>query len=389
MTEGIQVRHSRTCTTQSDTGAKCNCDPSYRAEVYDKRTGKKIRKTFRNRDEAKGWRADAMRGVRRGTLSIPTRQTLREAGDSLTDGMRAGTIRTRKGHPYKPSAIRSYDQALRDHVYPELGRCRLSDITRNHLQDLADRLLADGLGPSSVHRALMPVRVVYRRAVKRGEIAVNPTTGLDLPTPEGGRDRFASPAEAAQLVGAVRLDDRALWATAFYAGLRRGELQALDDSNVDLAKGVIRVVRAWDEKESVFIPTKNRERRTVPIPAVLRDYLVEHKLRTGRREGLVFGRTADLPFIASNVWRRAHTAWKRAGLEPISLHECRHTFASLMIAAGVNAKALSSYMGHSSITITLDRYGHLMPGNEEEAAALLDAYLVRADTQARLAQVEG
>jgi integrase len=59
-----------------------------------------------------------------------------------------------------------------------------------------------------------------------------------------------------------------------------------------------------------------------------------------------------------------------------------------MIAAGVNAKALSTYMGHASITITLDRYGHLMPGNEEEAAVMLDAYLARADTAARVAQVD-
>jgi integrase len=59
-----------------------------------------------------------------------------------------------------------------------------------------------------------------------------------------------------------------------------------------------------------------------------------------------------------------------------------------MIAAGVNAKALSSYMGHSSITITFDRYGHLMPGNEDAAAELLDAYLERANTQARLARLE-
>jgi integrase len=64
-----------------------------------------------------------------------------------------------------------------------------------------------------------------------------------------------------------------------------------------------------------------------------------------------------------------------AGFEPITLHEARHTFASLMIAAGVNAKALSTYMGHSSITITFDRYGHLIPGNEGEAAELLDVYL--------------
>src|SRR6266508_127052 len=84
------------------------------------------------------------------------------------------------------------------------------------------------------------------------------------------------------------------------------------------------------------------------------------------------------PFTPSNVRKRANSAWARAGLEPIGLHECRHTFASLMIAAGVNAKALSAYMGHSSVTITLDRYGHLMPGNESEAAHLLDGYLARA-----------
>jgi integrase len=60
-----------------------------------------------------------------------------------------------------------------------------------------------------------------------------------------------------------------------------------------------------------------------------------------------------------------------------------------MIAAGVNAKALASYMGHSSIQITFDRYGHLMPSNEDEAAALRDAFLERANTQARLAQIEG
>ena len=60
------------------------------------------------------------------------------------------------------------------------------------------------------------------------------------------------------------------------------------------------------------------------------------------------------------------------------MHECRHTFASLMIAAGVNAKALSTFMGHANISITMDRYGHLMPGSEKEAASRLDDYLERA-----------
>ena len=78
--------------------------------------------------------------------------------------------------------------------------------------------------------------------------------------------------------------------------------------------------------------------------------------------------------------RRALTDWSTAGLKPIALHECRHTFASLMIAAGVNAKALSTFMGHANISITLDRYGHLMPGAEDEAAGRLDAYLQAART---------
>jgi integrase len=170
--------------------------------------------------------------------------------------------------------------------------------------------------------------------------------------------------------------------------------------DVDLPAGLIRVDRSYDPRARQFVTLKSRAgTRAVPIPKVLRGHLSAHKLTLGRSEGLIFGATAERPFTGSNASRRAETAWKRANkirereesplLEPIGLHECRHTFASLMIAAGVNAKALSTYMGHSSITITLDRYGHLFPGNEDEAATLLDAYLERANTKARLAQGDG
>ena len=149
---------------------------------------------------------------------------------------------------------------------------------------------------------------------------------------------------------------------------------------------MIRVERAWDVREGQIEPKSRAGRRTVPIAAVLRDYLIEHKQRTGGR-GHVFARTNGKPFDAVSIGERSKNAWRRVGLDPITLHEARHTFAGLMIAAGVNAKALATYMGHASVTITYDRYGHLMPGNETEGAALLDAYLARADTQARLAQL--
>lgn len=76
---------------------------------------------------------------------------------------------------------------------------------------------------------------------------------------------------------------------------------------------------------------------------------------------------------------RMKRTWRRAGLEPLGLHEARHTFASLLIAAGVNAKAVSTYMGHGSIAITFDRYGHLMPGSEAEVRSKLDAFLARPE----------
>jgi integrase len=406
-TTGIRKRHSRSCATRLD-GA-CNCKPSYEASVYSIRDQKKIRKTFPTLAAAKGWRADAVGALRRGTMRAPTSTTIRAAWDAWLAGAKDGTIRKQGGDIYKPSAIRSYEIAMtavrhrdgckhaRDRFYAcdcdarslldELGSRKLSDVSRLDLQDLVATFMAEGMDPSTLRNKLMPLRAIYRRAVLRGEVAVNPTSGLELPAVRGRRDRIANPVEAAQLLGALPESDRALWATALYAGLRRGELMALRWDDVDLAAGRIRVERSWDVKEGA-IETKSRAgNRIVPIAAVLRDHLDEHKLRTERSEGLVFGRSQDLPFSIGPTQDRADAAWKRASLARLTLHEARHTFASLMIAAGVNAKALSTYMGHSSITITLDRYGHLMPGNEDEAADLLQAYLERADTQARLAQV--
>ena len=304
--------------------------------------------------------------------------------------MTSGRVRTRSGDLYKPSAIRSYEAALRDHIVPRLGRTRLGDLQHRDVQWIADDLLAEGRDPSTIKNALMPLRVIFRRAVEDGDLAVNPCTHLRLPAVRGRRERIASPEEAQRLLAALPDPDRAIWATALYAGLRRGELLALAWDDVDLATGVIRVQRAYDDKDRVEVEPKSRAgRRIVPIVGALRDALVEHKAREGRDRGLIFGSSAGTPFQPSTVWRRARTSWQRAGLEPIGLHEARHTFASVLIAAGVNAKAITTYMGHASIQTTYDLYGKLMPGSESEAAALVDAYLGRSNTRARVAQLDG
>lgn len=291
--------------------------------------------------------------------------------------MKSGRVRTRSGDLYRPSAIRSYEAALRDHIVPRLGQARLADVQHREVQRIADDLLTRGRDSSTIRNAVMPLRVIFRRAVEDGDLAVSPCTHLRLPAVRGRRERISSPQEAERLLAALPERDRPIWATALYAGLRRGELMALRWADVDLANGLIRVERAYDEKAHVKIEPKNRAgRRTVPIVGALRDILVAHKAKQGQADGLVFG--GDTPFQPSNLWRRAQPAWKRAGLEPIGFHEARHTFASVLIAAGVNAKAITTYMGHASIQTTYDLYGKLMPGSEAEAAALVDAYLAGA-----------
>ena len=280
---GVAEVHAGGC--KSGEGEACSCRPRWRAEVWSVRDRRKIRKTFATLAAAKSWRADAVGGLRRGTLRAPVPTTLNQAADAWLTGARAGTIRTRSGDRYKPSALRGYEAALRQRLLPEFGGYRLASLERRDIQDFADRLLAEGLDPSTVRNLLMPLRSIFRRAISRGELAVNPTVAIELPAVRGRRDRVAAPAEAAALIASVPERDRAVWATAFYAGLRRGELQALRWTDIDLKKGPIKVERGWDEKAQQFVPPKSSAgRRTVPVPQLLRSHLVgtSSARRTGR-----------------------------------------------------------------------------------------------------------
>ena len=385
MAEGIEVRHGRSCASRD--GRRCNCEPGYRVAAYDAVSKRKVSKTFKTLGEARGWRATAHTQTAKGIRLAGTPQMLREAAELFLAGIATGAIRTKTGDEYKPSVVREYERSLRLHVLPLLGGVRLSRIQRRDVQVLVDGMLAAGADPSTIRNALKPLRVIYRLAIDDGDLVISPCERLRLPSVRGRRERIASPEEAATLLHALRPADRALWGSAFYAGLRRGELRALLWQDVDLAAGLIRVERSMSNVGEIGEPKSRAARRNVPIVAALRDLLVEHKLVTGRDHGFVFGTSATLPFTPNVVRGRALTAWRHAGLMPIGLHECRHTFASLVIAAGVDAKAISAYLGHASIQTTFDLYGHLMPGNEDEAVALVDAYLDRATTKSRIAQL--
>jgi integrase len=380
---GIEVRHARGCPAANDKEARCRCRPSYRASVWSKRDGRRIRETFPTLAAARAWRHDTSGAVRRGEKRAADGTTVREAWETLAAEMESGVARTRSGDVYKPSATRSYSEAMRLRVLPELGARRLTDVTRADVQLFVDRLAADGLDASTIRNTLLPLRVVYRRAIRRGQATVTPCANLELPRVEGRRDRIAAPDEAARILAALPDDLRPVWAVALYAGLRRGEVLALRVEDVDLDTGVIRVERSWDPTARRYgAPKSDAGKRNVPIAAVLRELLVGHLLRTGRRTGLLFG-DGERPLDPRGIARRAATAWKGAGVVGIGLHECRHTFASTMLAAGVGARVIAELMGHADAGLVWTRYSHLLPDAPSEAVAAFDAY------QAQAAEAQG
>jgi integrase len=234
------VRHQRRCRTFTNDGS-CTCRPSYRGRITMGRSQRISGPWKRSLAEAKAWRAKTLMKLERGEYLRPTRRTVAESAEEWIAGARVGVVRNRSGRRYKPSALRSVEIALLSRVIPVFGRESLAAITRARLQQWVRTLLADGLSPSSVRNTLAALRVLYRHALEVGETQHNPTVGLRMPAVEHREPRHVPAATAAALIEALPLEDAAVYATAFYAGLRRGELWALRWADVDFRTGVIRV----------------------------------------------------------------------------------------------------------------------------------------------------
>jgi integrase len=369
---GIRPRHARACSRRTDKQAPCRCTPTFEANVYDAKAEKRITKVFPTKSAAMRWREDARVALRSGDLSADRGPMFTDAVEALLERMRAGHVRTRSGEPYKPAAVRGYKSSLYLRAIPAFGHLRLAEVTRRDVQRFIDELVDKGFATATIDSDLTPLRVLFRQAVKREQVRINPMTELDVPAVRCKPRRVVPDADAKAMIAALDAGaERALWATAFYAGLRMGELSALGRAEIDLGAGVIYVRRGWDSAEGYIAP-KNRKARKVPIPAVLRDHLDEYLLGTDRDEH-IFG----VPRWVNRATGRARKRWEDRGLPVVDLHEARHTYASLMIAAGTRQKALSTFMGHATTRITEDLYGHLFPGDEAEAATQLDAYLAR------------
>jgi integrase len=365
----------------------------FRAEAYDRDKQRRVYRTFPTRSAAKAWRRDMQVAIARGELSAVEPVTVREAWARWIEAARKGVVRARGGAEYKPGVLRTYELAFEGRLLKRFGHRKVGELRRSDVQRYIDDLVEEGLAAQTTRNMVNALRVLMKWAIREELRRDNPCDGVELPAGGSTRDRIAPPTEAIELLRALdRADDRAIMATAFFAGLRRGELMALRWCDVDIIRRTITVHAergSYDPRTKTFGPPKSKKgARTLGIPELLVPYLLA---LDSPSDGLVFARDDGRPFNETSLRDRALPAWgwrevkgggktvwirdRADALEPIGLHEARHTYASLMIAAGVNIKTISEWMGHSSVNITLDRYGHLLPGSAKVALGLLNDYL--------------
>lgn len=349
---------------------------SFRATVFDKRTGKRTNRTFPNLTAAKRWREDATVALRRGEFRVEQSPRVAEALADLLDGMSTGRVLNRSGERYRPGTVRTYGYAIRDVLAPKLGHLRLHEVRRRDVQRVANEMRETNASASKITNTIDPLRVVFRRAIREDLITTSPCDHLELPAVRPQRKTALDPAAVTTLIDALPDDLAPLYATAFYAGLRRGELRALRWDHLDLDRAVIYVRESWDDVEGAQEPKSAAGVRDVLILPMLRTLLAGHGLRTGRTgNDLVFGRTAGEPFAKQTVGRRAKLAWEAAGLEPTTLHRARHCAASFLVASGLDVTTVREYLGHADSRITLELYSHAIPDRHRLAAERVEEFL--------------
>lgn len=375
---GIETRHQVKCSKQRG-GKNCTCVPSHRGSVWDPEAKRnRHSRWFARKSDATRWRADTLSAKHRKKLGPITSPKVDEVASEMFDAIESGLLPTKSGSLYKPSTLRGYRLHYRNEVKPSVGSLKINRLSRRHIQKLVDEL-ASKKSSSSIRNALMPLRLIVRFALQRDLIDSDPFQAIQLPGRFEEPVRVLSVKEANSVVSTLKGQDRAIFAAALFAGLRLGELRALRWNAVDFELGIIRVEASWDREDGEIQPKSRAGIRTVPLVPELGKILKE--LGQGDDSAFVLG-SSDKPFGQQSLYKRTDKALKRVGLSGTRLHPCRHFFASMLIASGATIKEVQTYMGHSTVQITLDRYSHLLGGDETRAAERFSSYLASQDFSA-------
>jgi integrase len=285
----------------------------------------------------------------------------------------------------KPKTLEGYESLFKSRILPYFGSARLRDIRAIQVEQWISAMHNEGLSASRIHQAHSLMSSTLGAAVRSQMIQTNPAEGVSLPRRTRNPMLFLSPAEVERLANEIPEEHQTLVWTLAYTGIREGEATALRRNRVNplLRKLVIAESATDVHGRKVFTSTKNHETRTVALPNFLCDMLSDH-LNTSvppESDALVFTSTVGTPIDWSGFRRRV---WKpavlRADLDPaLRIHDLRHTAASILIAQDCQAKVVQEHLGHKSIMITMDRYGHLYPEDRSKVSDALDAAFAHSD----------
>jgi integrase len=350
--------------------------------------------TFATKADAGTWLATVQADRARGDLLDPrlVQRPFEAWSADWLDGLRV-----------KPKTRLAYESSLRNHVLPVFGPRPVGSITYRDCKAFVDAKTADGLAPGTVGEARKVLRAVLQEALRADAIRRNPASGMRVA--RGAREEmvFLTPDEVFTLAEAITHPPRPsrhpakthpsyglLVRFAAFTGLRAGEIAALRAGRVNLHEGSVEVAESAAEVhgELVYGSPKTYARRRVELPARLADELADHIDRTAADgRSFVFTAPEGGPLRYMNFYRRHYRpAVLRSGLDQRTrFHDLRHTAAAMMIAQGAHLLVVKQRLGHSSISVTADRYGHLYPSLEAALTVKLDKEYCAAERVAVVA----
>ncbi|NRF91552.1 tyrosine-type recombinase/integrase [Paenibacillus frigoriresistens] len=341
--------------------------------------GKRVtRRGFKSRGEAKKARAALITELSKGEYVEPAKMLFGAYFEQWLSARANIAYSTRK----------MYESYFRTHIDPILGQIPLSKITAVHIEQLITSLREKELGDEMVKRIFATVNASLNAADKKDLVSKNVANKIEKPTVER-KERLVWDIETVRDFFQSTKDESRYWIAAYIAvmtGMRQGEILALRWSDIDLEKGVIQVRRNLVKNLTIFTGLKTeKSRRTIAISQQIISILKEQKEKNELEKqnpkinyednDLVVCSSKGTPATATKVihaWKTMQSRYKPAHAPTITFHDLRHTHASILLKQGVHPKVVSERLGHSTITITLDTYSHLLPNMQEEAAASLE-----------------
>lgn len=311
----------------------------------------------------------------------------------------------RDGDQIERSTYEDYRHHIRTHIEPILGKVTLDRLTTREidqflvaLKQKVSQRTKRRLAPKTIHYAYGVLRCALQLAVDYDYISFNPASAQSRKSririkANTAPIRCFTPEQSQQFLKAVHQDRYAcLYVLAVTTGLRKGELLGLQWADVDLDRSRLTVnhslqftrrLKGEDGPRYLLKGPKTKlSRRTIELPVVAvealrrhRELQNEHRLLAGERWqelGFVFTSLKGTPLDTGNALHRFQTICVGAGLPKIRFYDLRHTHASLLIHEGVHPKKIAERLGHSSIKLTMDTYGHLFDGSDRESAERMD-----------------